>query len=898
MTLPVWVRLALNRLVPPEFAADVLADIEEGFRRRRDAGRWAAVWLVAEVVRTPYVALWRQARRQRATAPASLAKGRGGGHTDAVEAVALAGRSLARRPVFAAVSLLTLTCGIGSATVVFGTIGHILLRPLPYPDGDRVREIWVTNRSWRESPVEALRQNWDASDLTGAMLERLRAPSDGVVGMGGFRRWDARVGEVGRPAELLSGAWVGAGFFETLGMTPLAGRLPTRAEAASGAHVVVLSEGVRRDRYGDAADVIGRRVELDGRPYAVVGVMPDGFAPPGEVHDWWAPIPGDLVEELRDAPGYRAVARLEDGANPGAVAVALSDRVREMARADDRYETLGIRLASPRSAEVRPVRASLALLLGGGALVLLVALVNQGTLVSARAAGRRGERAIRIALGARRSALLDTTISEVLLLCASAGAAADLLAARVAGPFVDLLREGIPGFPDLAGAALDPWTLRLVCAGVTLVALAAGFFPALAARTSAPWRDFRSRRTLGRLTGPTQRTLLRVEAAIATLCAVVAVLLIRSALAVSSADPGFDAASVVAVSIRPGEDRYPDDASMDRLGLRLEAALADLPGVRSVARADGPPGLGMWRMELVRSDGSPADSAWLQTVVAVSPGYFRTLGMSLTAGRDFRPSDGGDAPGVAIVSELLARRMFGSADPLGRTMFVGHGTRLEGKGVGSDGETPVTVVGVASDVRLAPDEPPEAMLYLSIRQHGYRPLYAMVRGSGPGAPPARSVRAAVQGADPHLLVGDARVVADAMTRWSAPFQVRMVLTLALACLASLLTSVGVYAVVTYIVSDRTAEIGLRRALGAPASIEVPRVMRLAIGPVIQGAVPGLAAAWLAAHLSADMLFGVAALDMPSYTVALAAAMLPAALAAGLAARRVLLVDPVRALTEG
>lgn len=892
--MPRWLARLVRTVVPDRFADDLLADLADGIERRRGAGQPSFAWLIRELLRTPYVALWRQARRERiGVRGVRAAARRRPGPADALRSLAVAGRTLARVPGFALVSILTLASSIAALTLVLGVIDGILLRPLPHPEGGRLREVWGTNEAWRTSDLEVFRRNWDATDLTGFVVEGLAVRPREIDGMGGYRRAALRVDERGHPPVEIEGAWVTPGFFRTLGTRPLLGRVPTEREERTGASVVVISEALWSERYERDTPVLGRILFLEGTAYELIGVMPDAFVLPSEIARWWAPMRESLRQELAHVPALRAVVRLDAGADPEAAEAALAERLETLARSDPRYASVGVRLAPVREGAVRPVGGELGLLLSVGMLLLLLAIVNQGSLTVARATSRRVELATRAALGASRAGLGWLLVSEVILICAAAGCVATLVASLAMGPFATWLAESLPGFPG-GGAVGRPGRLVAFTAMATLgPALVCGLLAVLVSRRR-PATALKRRRG-GRLGRRGRRALLLVEAALATVMAVGASLLVRSAVRVAGADLGFDP-SVIHLEIEPGPDLGADD-DVDRLGARLEAALTQVSGIRAAGRSDAPAGLGTWRLGSVRSGMDPPGAATPRTVTGVSPGYFETMGIRIVRGRGFRDADSAGAPRVAVLGELLARTLFADADPVGRTVFLA-GAGMEGGRLVTAPDTALTVVGVATDVRLSPDEAYEPILYRPLAQQPGRLVHLVARPSDDPEEVAGAVLAAVRDVEPDVLVRRSGVLGGAMERHLEPIRVRMRIVLVLASLAALLTSVGVFGVVGYVVSDEAREIGVRMAFGARPTGELPRVVLEALWPLGTGALVGSTAGWLFGSSVEGFLFGVSASDPLAHGAALVLTLVPAVLAAALAARPVLDMDPSRVLTDG
>lgn len=867
MTLPPWATFLIEHLVPREFVADVLDDLEDGFRRRR-GGHDARLWLVGELSRTPYLGLWLQARKLRG----------GSAATALVVHLSREARRLARRPVFAVVSLLCVTTSVASITIAVGVLDGVLMGPLPYPEQHELVEVWGTNERWKTSDVEAFRKNWQALDLSPRTLEALRDPIAGVRSIGGFRRATSTFAWGAGSATEIEGDWVTPGFLETLGTRPVKGRLPTPSEIASGARVLLVDTEMWQTRFPDGGAEVPVTVRLDDEPYEVIGVMPDGFRLPGEWSSWWAPLPPRRALAIGDVPALRAVARVEGGHRRARIADRMADRIASLGRSDRRYASLGIRLTPLRWSALRPARVDIGLLVGAALLVVFVSTFNQTLLIVTRMGQRRMEVRTRAALGAPPGDL--TLLSERVLIGVVGGAAGLLVAWATLDPLMDLLRSTVPGFPPVPGVEVNG---RVVAASTAAVLVMIAV-PALSARARTPvarghrHRNEAANRPSGRRT---QRMHLRLAAAGATILAMLGVLLARGVARLAATGPGFDADGVVyaQVTTSGAGPREPSHLPPSR----LHRAVSSLPWVTSVAHGDLLPGFATWTMTSMRT---PLGDPSVHVVAAVSSGYFRTLGIPVTKGRGFRSRDDTSA---VVLSESLATLLFGDAESVGRRILVGRGSRIEGGAVRSDGEVPRRVVGVTSDVRLTPDQATKPVLYMLANDDpdGYVLVVRTNRASG-GADLLRDALAAM---DVPVSASEVGSLGERFDEWSDPFRVRMYLVLALAGLSALLTAAGVYGFVTYAVWTQRREIGVRLALGARAAREAPRVIGEALRPFLHGGGFGLAVAYLAGSTAAGTLPGLGTPTPSTCALAMGIAFLPALAAAWAASRRVHSVNP-------
>lgn len=898
---PLW-RVALGvwgGLLPSEFREALVGDLSEGFGLRRKRGRWVAtLWLLGEVLRTPYLRLWRQARKMsgrgvpdRDRSPIGWARGEGLWRT-----VRIAVRVLTRRPGFAAVAVATLALSVGAATVIFGLLEAVLLRPLPYPDADRLYTVYGTNEAWRDGEQEFLRSAWDRAGVSIEMVRSWDALGSMRVASYQGGSLALRVGD--GPAETVSGARIGNGFFATLGVEPLVGRTPSPAEHRDGAPVLVIHERLWSRDFARDPEILGKTAVLDGRTYTIVGVMPRPFAVPAEGSLWWAPFPPEWAE-YGHATILSGLARLPAHTTAAAATESMNAAVERLASAEPSYGVMGARLVPLRDEVLGSVSGGLRLLFAAVCVVVLIACVNLANLVVARGARRMPELALRAALGAGRRGLVATMLTEVGLVCLVGAVLGVALAAGALGPLVDFLTRAMPDFPRAADVSLNVTVLGFSLAVTVLTAVLAGLPPALAAARSAPARILQGSGRGGRSRSVRriQSTLLFAEAGLAMLLLAGAGLLTRSMARVFTLDPGFDSRGVAYASVELPEERFPEDVDALQALDALEAALSRVPGVTRVVEASPLPAMGGSTMVPVRPDGAPDDEQSLVVLASVGPSYFETLSIPVLGGRTFEASDDGNSEPVAIVSASLARRLFGDDDPLGRFIVQADGAVMMGGRAEAGSEKQVEVVGVVEDVRqLALVREGDPVLYRPFRQTA--PRDAVLALATQGSPtrllePARAAAAEVDG----IVIRDLGAFRDRTLRLLAPVQLRVVLMGALSALAAALAMVGVYGVVSYVVSDQRREIGIRIALGARKDGETIRMVRGALTPCLAGACVGVLAALALSRTLESSIFEISRLDPVTYVATFLLLLTVAALASWWPARRATRVDPVEVLNR-
>jgi putative ABC transport system permease protein len=799
--------------------------------------------------------------------------------------LAHAARRLWRRPAFAAVAAGTLALGIGGAVAIFSVARAVVLRPLPYASPERLAMLWQRDAERGQPFVEmsypAFR-DWRASN-----------PSfEDMAGLPSTNQTWTLSGR-GEPVELV-GRLVSWSFFDVLGVRPALGRtLAADDDRRGAARVVVLSHALWRDRFGSDPRIVGASLVLDGEPFAVVGVMPDGFAYPTGVELWTPVVPG--VSELAEQPGVwwmSAVGRLKPG-------VTLAQARRDMAAHAssynrEKYQAPGVTAVVTPLAEavLGPTRHVLLALLGGVGLVLLVACANVAALQLVQVDERAPEMALRLALGASPARLGRALLAESLVL-GLVGGALGLAAALVAIPLLVALSP--QEVPRLAEASLDATTLA-VAVGLALAAAGLSALASIAVVRRGSLRDALAggSRSLAAGGSRMRTALVAAEVALALVLVVGAGLLLRSFVALRAAPLGFEPRQLVAFDCDASEKRHPDLDEARRHVEELVARVRALPGVEAAAAVTLRPlwgTVGMdWPFTVEGQSPKDAERNPLLNFETVTPGYFRTLGIPLAQGRDFDAFDRSGRPGVAIVSAAFARRYWPGQDPIGKRLKIPlppteyHNAWL-------------TVVGVAGDARYRELDATRLDLYMPGQQSDHRPHHVVVRATGELGPLETSILRALRALDPGQpaprIVAMTDVVHDALA--GPRFAARVLSAFALVGL--LLAALGLYGLVAHSVGRRTREIGLRVSLGARPADVARLVLREGLGPAVVGVALGLVGALAAARLVAKLLYGVGPIDPITLTTAAALLIAVAALAAALPAARALRVEPSVALRE-
>ncbi|MGH2779885.1 MAG: ABC transporter permease [Thermoleophilaceae bacterium] len=796
-------------------------------------------------------------------------------------------RSLRKSPGFTAVVVLTLALGIGANTAIFSLVNAVLLRPLPFPEPDRLVQVWET------------RPGEDDRRVAPANFLDWRADSRVFEGLASY---DVRTGNLlgGGEPERVTFATVSANFFQTLGVDVRRGRMFLSDESdASGTRTAILSHELWLRRFGGDPAVLGRTVKLDSQAFRIVGVMSDRFDFPSGTELWvrapfdvpgLAGFPGDITQ-LRDAWYFRVVGRLAEGIDLAEAQTGMDVLAR---RLETEYPVAnldaGIRLVPLHEELVGDTRAALVMLLAAVGLVMLIACVNVANLVLARATRRRKELALRTALGAARGRLAAQLLGESVIL-GLLGGGLGVLIAYGAAPLQSRLLP--PGLLPPGGVQPDASLLGFALALSLVTALVFGALPAFYAARVAPGAALGERGSGGGgLAGRRVRGALVVaECAFAVLLVLGASLALKSSWRLQQVDPGYRVEGLQTMRIAlPGVQASEAGQAASFYGDVL-ARVGALPRVTSAAvamsgPADDGPGAGLRIEDRPAPEGALPDASWQ----VVSPDYFRTAGIPLLRGRTFEEQDDGSALPVAVINEALARRHWPGGDAIGRRINTG----LDGEGVW------VTVVGVVGSTKnegLAVESAPEMFRPLAQPSRGFGGAEAMllVRSDAAAATPLSAIRAAIREVRPDVPVFDIRTGRELLGGSVVEPRTILLLLGTFAGLALILGAVGIYGVLSYVVGQRTQEIGVRIALGARGSEVMLTIVRTSLALVAGGLALGLVAALLATRVLEGLLFQVSTTDPVMYAAA-ALVLLAVGLGASVVpARRAARVDPMVAL---
>jgi putative ABC transport system permease protein len=795
-------------------------------------------------------------------------------------------RSLKRSPGFSAVVVLTLAIAIGPMTAIFSVVDAVLLRPPPFENPDRIVQLWTGEGPAPHGPVSsanfvdwrAMSHSFDAMAAEDFAWFNLTSAADGT-----------------RP-ERLRGALVSPGFFRALGVRPVLGRGLTADDEQPRTHVAILSHSLWTGHFAGDRHVIGREILLDGVRWHVVGVMPPGFTFPGplvqETIDLWAPLAWAPNELQRGMRRYGVTARLRPGVTVEQAQADL-DRVAARLAADypaDNANTR-LRLVPIRTELAGNARRALLVLLGAGALLLLVACANAANLMLARASTRQHELTIRIALGAGRQRIVRQLLTESVVLSAIAAAAGALAAVWITALYATLIPAA-----SRADVALDGRVLAFLVTVTVVTGLAFGSAPAWRASTvtigESLRRDGRST-TAGRGRRSFSSSLVILEVATAVVLLVGAGLLVRSFDRLTNVDPGFDARGVYTTRIVLPSERYADEVRTRRFMDDGLARLRDLRGVANAGAVDYLPfGQSDFHIGMTIDGQETAPRGEVSAHYrSIAGEYLTAMHIPLLRGRAFTTTDVPNAPLVALVSEAMARRYWPNESPLGHRIRLGNPTDR-------DPSPWMTVVGIVGDVKhWSFTEKPEPMLYVSLEQQPARSFSFVARLDAERASTVAAVRDVLYSVDPEQPVSwqPLRNLLDSSV---AEPRFRSVFIAAFAFVALTLAIVGLYGLISFGVTQRTRELGVRVALGARRGDIIGLVLQEGVRLAAIGVAVGVVAAFAATRLLVGMLYQVSPTDVATFVVVPVLLLATATVANYLPARRAAAIDPVTALQSG
>ena len=793
-------------------------------------------------------------------------------------------RQLRRRPGFAVVVILTLALGIGANTAIFSVVDGVLLRPLPYEDPEELVILWGDEGGiGTGSSATSYPDLVDFEDQAGS-FETLAAWNNETYTLTGYGGEPVRV-------PLTRVTW---DLFPTLGVEPALGRTISPEEDRVGApDVLLLGHTFWRDRLGSDASVVGRTLELDGRPFEIIGVMPRGFA--WSTGDVYAPLVTRWGGDFRGNHRLIPIARLAAGvtmAEADAEVKTIAARLAEMYPGDNTDRSA--HLQEYREMVVGSVRPTLWAVFGMVGLVLLIACANVANILLTRATERAQEVALRTALGAGRGHIARQLLVESLFLTTLGGA----LGLVVAAAGLRALTGAAPaGIPRLSDVGISGPVLLFAVAVTVGTGLLFGLLPGLQAARRDPHDRLKegAREGIGRGRARLSQAVVVTEVALATLAIVAAGLLVTSFVRLQSVDPGFSADRVLVLPLALPGDRYvaPDDPHFTRAVAfyeELERGIEALPGVRAVGAGYAHPLAGSFESSFsIPGVFSPPEGQRPEArLIPITPGYFDVVGMPLLRGRGISRNDRSDAPGVVVVNQAFERRFFPGGDAIGYTVLRGQWW----EGLPFEFE----IIGVVADVRMdGLDEQIPMAMYFSHPQFPFTDLNVVVATDVEPRSILPAVQSAVWAIDAGLPIENVRTLAELRSDGVAPERFRTVLVSLFAAVALTLSAIGIYGVLSYSVARRTREMGLRVSLGAQTGDVLRLVVRQGMTLTLFGLAAGVALSLLVTGLLTTLLYEVSPTDPGTYaivSVILAAVALAACLVPAYRATR---VDPMVAL---
>jgi putative ABC transport system permease protein len=771
-------------------------------------------------------------------------------------------------PGLAALIIVTLGLGIGANTAIFSVVSGVLLRPLPFAQPDRLVQFHETFLPSGFGTVSyPTLQDW-------------RSQTSSFESVIAYQNLSTNLQDNSNP-ERIATVSADLGLFNTLGVAPLAGRTFRDDDPP---HVVVVGEGFWKRRYASDPNMVGKNITLDGEAFTVIGIMPQDFQFPyrQSYTELWIPI--TISPQLAKDRGTHylfVTGRLKQGVTIDRARGEMDVIAKRLEQEYPSNKGRGVRLTPLNEIVVGSVRSSLLTLLGAVGLVLLIACANVANVLLARAASLTREVAIRMALGAGRGRLIRQFLTESVMLAMAGGVAGLLFAVWGTGLLVQLASKQIPRSWEIG---LD-WRVFAFLVVVCLVTgIGFGLVPALAASgrdVQASIKESGGRGSVGRSHGRLRDVLVVVEIALAFVLLIGAGLMIRALYSLQQTNTGLVAENVLTLTMTLPESRYGAPDASTRHYRELEESIAQVPGVTSVAFINLLPLQSWGRNGNLSIDGHPDDHSGNEPLVelrVVSPSYFRTMGIPILRGRELNAQDEASTQEVLLINQTTARNYFPNEDPIGRKTNRG------------------TVVGIVADVhQTSLDQPPAAEVYQALAQHSQIAMALAVRSQLPPEAITGAVREAIRRVDSSQAVFNVKsmknVIADSLQQWNL---YSWLLGL-FAALALVLAMAGIYGVISYAVTARTHEFGIRLALGADGS----KLLRLVMGHgsilIAIGLLLGTAGAIALTRLLKSLLAGVSPLDPATFVTAGVLLAVTALLGCLVPARRATQVDPLIAL---
>ncbi|MFP5260646.1 MAG: ABC transporter permease [Blastocatellia bacterium] len=791
-------------------------------------------------------------------------------------------RVLVKSPVFTTVAVLSLALGIGANTAIFSVVNGLLLRPLPYPDSERIVAVWHT-------PPQESFPGMNRFSVSPANYLDWKEQSSAFEQMAIYQYAGFSLSAGGDPVAV-TGAAVSSDFFPVLRSNASQGRTFLPEEEQPGRdQVVVISHGLWQRAFGAIPNLIGQSLTLNSRSFTVVGIMPAGFEFPSEA-ELWVPLAWDDAErQTRSIHDYLVIARLKQGVSLSQARAemgTISGRLEQQYPEEDKgWGAVVIPLQEDLIGDVRP---ALLVLFSAVGFVLLIACANVANLMLARGANRRKEIAIRIALGAPRARIVRQLLSESVLLAVAGGLLGLLLAGWGGHLLVQLSSGSLPNHGEIG---LDKWALGFTLLVSFGAGIAAGIAPAFqfaAADTSETLKQGTGRTGGSSAKQRTRKALVICEVALSLILLIGAGLMIRSFWKLQRVDPGFNISNTLTMSVGLSPIKYSDGRQQAAFFDRVLEQVAAIPGVVSAGATTTLPLAGGGSTQPFTIEGRPGPAVAEQPMAQtryISPDYFRAMGIPLRQGRFFTDQDRENAVPVIIISETMARRFWPGEDPIGKRLTPSFHLK----------QGPREIVGVVGDVKSGLDADESAMMYMSYKQAPRPYMTFVARTASDPQNFIQPISKAIYAVDKEQALTNVGTMEQVLAASLSGRRFNMTLLIAFAVLALTLAAVGVYGVMNYAVTLRRRELGIRLALGAQAA----DVLRLVLGEgltlTLTGVGAGLVGAYGLTHLMASLLYGVTVTDSLTFVSVPGVLMAVGLLASYLPARRATKVDPMIAL---
>jgi putative ABC transport system permease protein len=789
-------------------------------------------------------------------------------------------RSLLKNPGFAIVAIITLGLGIGANTAIFSVVNGVLLRPLPYHEPARLAMVYVTRAQAPTEKAPLCQSDFVDWKSQNQVFENIAAYSTNRFNFSG-----------GESPEQIQGAWVTADFFNTLAVQPVTGRAFLPDEDQPGIpQTVVISDGFWRRHLGANPNIINQQITLNSKAFTVIGIMPAGFSFPEKDVELWA---AERLAPTRRGPYYmRGLARLRPDTTLEQAKVemgVIAGRVQQQINSRDKDLTWTA--TSLTEATVGDIRTTLVVLAGAVVFVLLIASANVANLLLARATAREKEMSVRLALGASRARLLRQLLTESLLLALCGGTVGVFLA--IWG--IDLLLAISPSdIPRLQEIRIDGRVLGFTLLISAFSGLIFGLAPALQSsrlnlNESLKESGRSNTESIGRRR--MRNTLIIAEIALSLMLLVGAGLMMKSFTKLQNVSPGFQPEQILTMNLTLPRAQYDSSEKVTSFYQQLINRLKTVPGVEAAGLTNSLPPNKLEVSDSFSIEGkpvAPGSSEPIVPIIFISPDYFNVLGVPLLEGRHFSEADQADSPPVVIINKTLADHYFPDENPIGKRFKAGGGEK--------NSNPWMEIVGVVGNVKYTGlDAKPESAYYLPAAQVGWRAMYLAVRTSSNPIDLARALRQEVWALDKDLPVTNVATMEQLLAESVAQPRFRTLLLGIFALVALVLASVGIYGVISYTVTRRTYEIGIRMALGAQTGEVLKLIIRQGMTLAVIGVSIGIAASLVLTRVMEKLLYEVSVTDEAIFAGVAGLLGLVALLACYIPARRATKVDPMIAL---